>query len=303
MPRRKSTAGSDISDAARDIRDGGGLDERTGKTAAGGAGGAAGAVGGAAIGSAAGPVGTVIGAVAGALGGWWAGKNVAEKVDEFDNDDEFYRSRFESTAGGNRSFTYDRAKPVYQLGYLASQNPDYSGRSFSEIEPELRRGWNDDLRTQYGEWDDVRSFAADAFERGDHRVITRSEEELALGKRQVEAGEVQLRKTVETEHHTERVPVMREEVTIERHPVDEARASGNIDIGEERIRVPVTEEEVIVDKRPVVKEEILVKKHAVEDTRTVEADLRKERVEIDDRQQKKTRATKRAKNDEDRPRR
>jgi len=85
--------------------------------------------------------------------------------------------------------------------------------------------------------------------------------------------------------------------------VDEARASGNIDIGEERIRVPVTEEEVIVDKRPVVKEEILVKKHAVEDMRTVEADLRKERVEIDDRQQKKTRATKRPKNDEDRPRR
>ena len=287
MPKRKSSAMNDIRGAGRDMTDGGGLDERTGKAAAGGAGGVAGAAGGAAIGSVAGPIGTLVGALAGAAGGWWAGKNVAEKVSEFDTSDDYYRTRFESTSGGRSDFTYDRARPLYQFGYLASQNPDYRGRTFEDIEPDLQRAWNDDLRKEYGEWRDVRSYAADAFTRDDdERIITRSEEELAVGKRQVEAGEVQLRKTVETEHRTERVPVTREEVTVERRPVDRELAAGDIEIGEESIRVPVTEEELIVDKRPVVKEEIVVKKHAVEDTETVEADIRKERVDVNDRQKK-----------------
>ncbi|HEX2723024.1 MAG TPA: YsnF/AvaK domain-containing protein [Gemmatimonadaceae bacterium] len=301
MPRRKNTPIDDVRDAGRDMTDGNGLDRRTGKAAAGGAGGVAGAAGGAAIGSVAGPIGTLVGAIAGAAGGWWAGKNVAEKATGFEADDDYYRSRFESMPRKNKDFSYDRAKPVYQLGYLASQNPDYAGRSFDEIEPEIRRGWTDDLSREYGDWDQVRGFASEAFHRSD-RVITRSEEELSVGKRPVEAGEVQLRKTVETEHRTERVPVTREEVTVERRPVDDARAAGKVDIGEEHIRVPVTEEEVIVEKRPVVKEEILLRKHAVEDTRTVEADLRKERVEIDDRQ-KKTRGGKKIDEDQTRPRR
>jgi uncharacterized protein (TIGR02271 family) len=302
MPKRRKSAIGDVRDAGNDITDGSGLDERTGKVAAGGAGGVAGAAGGAALGSIAGPIGTVIGAIAGAAGGWWAGKNVAEKAAGFDTDEDYFRSRFESTNTGRKNFTYDRARPLYQLGYLASQNPDYSGRSFEDVEPELRRGWTNDLSREYGSWDEVRDFAADAFTRGEERIITRSEEELAVGKRPVEAGEVQLRKTVETEHRTERVPTRREEVTVERRPVDDARLAADVEIGEERISVPVTEEEVIVDKRPVVKEEIIVKKHAVEDTQTVEADLRKERVDVDDRQ-KTTRGRKSADADDTRPRR
>jgi uncharacterized protein (TIGR02271 family) len=284
MAKKKSTASRDIKSAGRDMTDGSGLDDRTGKVAAEGAGGVAGAAGGAAIGSLAGPVGTFVGALAGAVGGWWAGKNVSENVGSFDADEDYYRSHFQSSTGNRSDFTYDRARPVYQMGYLASQNPDYRGRSFDEIEPDLRRGWTDDMRSQYGEWDKVRGYAAEAFGRGDKQVITRSEEELAIGKRQVQAGEVQVRKTVETEHRTERVPVTREEVTVERRPVEGSRAAGDIEIGEEHIRVPVSREEVTVDKRPVVKEEILVKKRAVEDTENVEADIRKERVDVDDNQ-------------------
>ena len=301
MPKRKQSASSDVRDAGRDMTDGGGLDERTGKAVAGGAGGVAGAAGGAAIGSAVGPIGTLIGAIAGAAGGWWAGKNVAEKASGFDAEDDYFKSRFASSTNQS-GFTYERARPVYQLGYLASQNPDYTGRSFEEIEPELRRGWTHDMQSQYGKWEDVRGYAVDAFSRGQERVITRAEEELSVGKRPVAAGEVLLRKTVETEHRTERVPITREEVTIDRRPVDEPRAAGDIEIGEERISVPVTEEEVTVEKRPVVKEEIIVKKHAVEDTETVDADLRKERVEIDDRQ-KTSRGRKKIDADDQRPRR
>lgn len=51
---------------------------------------------------------------------------------------------------------------------------------------------------------------------------------------------------------------------------------------EEEIRVPVVEEEVVVEKRPVVKEEVVVRTKPVTDEKIVEADLRKERVDVDD---------------------
>ena len=54
------------------------------------------------------------------------------------------------------------------------------------------------------------------------------------------------------------------------------------EIGDQEIRVPVTEEEIVVEKRPVVKEEIVVTKRAVEETQNVEADVRRERVDVDD---------------------
>jgi uncharacterized protein (TIGR02271 family) len=41
------------------------------------------------------------------------------------------------------------------------------------------------------------------------------------------------------------------------------------------------EEVVVCEKRPVVKEEVVVKKRAVEETEQVEADLRKERIDVD----------------------
>src|SRR5919199_1050370 len=61
--------------------------------------------------------------------------------------------------------------------------------------------------------------------------IARVEEELAIGKRPVEAGEAVVRKTVETEHVRQPVTKMREEVEIERRPV-QGMAAGAAEIGE-----------------------------------------------------------------------
>ena len=119
--------------------------------------------------------------------------------------------------------------------------------------------------------------------------VTRSEEELSIGKRQVKAGEVEVRKTVETERVSQQVPVTREEVTVERRPVNDRMAAA--DIGADAIRVPLTQEELVVEKRPVVKEEIVVSKHAVQETQTVEADLKKERAEVEDTTTRSKRTT------------
>jgi uncharacterized protein (TIGR02271 family) len=108
--------------------------------------------------------------------------------------------------------------------------------------------------------------------------LTLSEEELAVGKRRVASGEVEVGKRVETEHVRESVPVAREEVTIERRPATSMSTAPQI--GEDEIRVPLSHEEVIVEKRVVPKEELVIKKHELQDQELVEADVRRERAEV-----------------------
>jgi hypothetical protein len=127
-------------------------------------GGVSGVVAGAAIGSAGGPIGTIIGGIAGAVGGWWAGHAVSEATHKFtQEDDSYYRERFENGADRLADRSYDDVRPAYQLGHLASMNPDYRGRSFNEVEPELRHGWGNNLRARHGDWSAVRPYAEEAF--------------------------------------------------------------------------------------------------------------------------------------------
>ena len=116
--------------------------------------------------------------------------------------------------------------------------------------------------------------------------MQRSEEELRAGVREREAGRVSARKSVRTEREVVRVPRRREEVEIERVPVEgEAKEAGGAteaDIGEDEVVLQVFEEEVVVTKRVVLKEEVRLRKRVAWDEETVEVDLRKEEVEIDD---------------------
>ncbi len=116
----------------------------------------------------------------------------------------------------------------------------------------------------------------------DELRVQRSEEELRVGTRERETGSVNVRKRVRTEREQVRVPRRREEVHVERVPVEGREGASEADIGDDEIRVPVVEEEIVVEKRPVVKEELRIRKDVVEDEEIVEEDVRKEEVEIDD---------------------
>jgi uncharacterized protein (TIGR02271 family) len=111
--------------------------------------------------------------------------------------------------------------------------------------------------------------------------VRRVEEELVAGTREREAGAVRVRKRVLTKHERMEVPVRHEEVRVDRVPVEGEFAAG-AEIGEEEVVIPLTEEEVVVEKRPVAKEEIRIRKDVVEDTEVVEEDVRREEVDIDD---------------------
>ena len=124
----------------------------------------------------------------------------------------------------------------------------------------------------------------DDLEDEDELRVQRTEEELRAGTREREAGSVKVRKRVRTDREQLRVPKRREEVHVDRVPVEEGREASEAEIGEDEVRMPVTEEEVVVEKRPEVKEEIRVRKDVVEDEEVLEEDVRKEEVDIEDDQ-------------------
>jgi uncharacterized protein (TIGR02271 family) len=112
-------------------------------------------------------------------------------------------------------------------------------------------------------------------------AMTRSEEELQVGKTTREAGRARLRKYVVSEDVTETVPVEREQVRVEREPITNANvdeATGK-DISEDVVEVPVMEEDVVAEKRVVPKERVRLGKDTVTEEKQVSEQLRKEEIE------------------------
>lgn len=106
-------------------------------------------------------------------------------------------------------------------------------------------------------------------------------EVLRVHKDRVNRGDVRIRKEVVTENQSVQVPVQREELVVEHRPVNgEKPATGTI--GEQEIRVPLTEERVSADKSTVVRDEVFVGKKPVEQVREVGGEVRHEELVVDD---------------------
>jgi hypothetical protein len=130
---------------------------------------AAGAVGdmasraGDAMGGAVPAVAAVLGGLAAAVGGWWATHSGGGEAELGEEDERHYRSHFESHPARSTGLSYDHARTGYALGHVASRNPNYTGRSFDEVEPELRSGFSGG---HAGSYDSLRDFTRYGFERG-----------------------------------------------------------------------------------------------------------------------------------------
>ncbi len=113
-------------------------------------------------------------------------------------------------------------------------------------------------------------------------AMTRSEEELSIGKSQREAGTARLKKYVVTEDVSETVPVQREEVRVEREAITDANvddATSGPEISEEEHEVTLHEEQVVADKKVVPKERVRMDKETVTEDQQVSEEVRKERIE------------------------
>jgi uncharacterized protein (TIGR02271 family) len=107
------------------------------------------------------------------------------------------------------------------------------------------------------------------------------EEQVKVGKREVEAGGVRLRKIVRTETVNQPVELKREEIVVERVPGKETtgQPSGK-DFQQEDIFIPLCREEAVVEKESRVREEVRVSKKAETERQTVSQQVRKEDIEV-----------------------
>jgi uncharacterized protein (TIGR02271 family) len=213
------------------------------------------------------------------------------KVDDLLVDTQANKVRYVDVDSGDRHVTVP-------IGYARLEESrhqvlvDGLGSEQMQALPSYTRGAiTRDYEEQVGRACNVTTAAAtpdfyehDAFRGGDREMrLTLNEEQLAVGKRQVEAGEVGVHKTVETEHVHENVQVRHEEVDIERRPIRDplAAGAGQIIETEDEIRIPLHAEEVVVEKRVVPTEELVVRKRQVVETEGVDTTLRRETAEVD----------------------
>ena len=111
------------------------------------------------------------------------------------------------------------------------------------------------------------------------------EEKLNVSKREVTYKEATLIKEPVTETKTVEVPVTHEELIVERRPPTEATTSQDelkppVTTREE-IKIPLKKEEFEVKKEPYVKEEAVIKKKRVEERKTITEDVKSEKL-VDD---------------------
>ena len=117
-------------------------------------------------------------------------------------------------------------------------------------------------------------------------VVTRSEEELRVGRR-TRLRRLRLRKYVVTEYVTRTIPIRREKVRLEELPSDQVAdggADGWVDPGQDdatQLELVLHREEPVVQLRAVPVERVRLVKRLVTDQRTVTEELRAERVEVD----------------------
>ena len=127
-----------------------------------------------------------------------------------------------------------------------------------------------------------RTIAEDTMTEGALRVPI-VEERLAVGTREVELGEVDIRKTVTTEEQTASVTLRRDEVHVEEVVITERPATGEDLFEEGTIRVQLRAEEAVVAKETVVTGEVVIAKDTVAEERTITDTVRRQRVDVDER--------------------
>ena len=116
-------------------------------------------------------------------------------------------------------------------------------------------------------------------------AMTRSEEHLEVGTQRVEAGRARLRKYVVTEQQTVSVPVTREEVRVEREPITDANRGAAVDgpsISEEEHEVILHAEQPVVTTEAVPVERVRLGTETVTEDQQVSGEVRKEQIEVHD---------------------
>jgi uncharacterized protein (TIGR02271 family) len=122
-----------------------------------------------------------------------------------------------------------------------------------------------------------------ARQHGDELRIPLLEERLTAGARPVDLGELRVHLGVDVEEQAIRRPVTRDDLIVERVVVDrmleapvEPRYEGDWLI------IPIMREELVVEKRLMLAEEVRIRKHRVTEEQVVRETVRRTRIDIED---------------------
>lgn len=122
----------------------------------------------------------------------------------------------------------------------------------------------------------------DGEEESESTRVSLVEERLNISKRDVTYKEATLVKEPVTETKTVEVPITHEELIVERRTASKSTTSTS-DLkppvtSKEEIKIPLKKEEVEVKKEPYVKEEVVLKKRRVAETKTITEEVKSERL-------------------------
>ncbi len=237
-------------------------------------GGILGAVGGAVVGMlAGGPIGAVIGAVAGGA----ASAAAVNVVDKHDHDyDRTVGNTSATDTIGTTGTTGAYTGTTANTGTITAASDPYAASTSTTGmgttgTSATGTGYNSNLSQNTG------TVGASG-----EAVIPVVEEELEVGKRQVQSGGAHIRTGV-TETPVEQSVNLREEhVTVSRHAVNEPVTNQATAFKEQSFEVTETAEVPVVAKQARVVEEVVVGKTATERTETVHDTVRRTDVEVED---------------------
>jgi uncharacterized protein (TIGR02271 family) len=109
-----------------------------------------------------------------------------------------------------------------------------------------------------------------------------AEERLAVGKREVELGEVEIHRTVTQEQVSVPVELRHEEVRVEEVDIADRPLRAGEDVFQEgTIRVAVRGEEAVVAKEAVVTGEVVINKEQLVEQQTITDTVRREHVDVE----------------------
>ena len=174
------------------------------------------------------------------------------------------------------------SKQKFYIPKYLVQGFDGSTLWFNASESDLE-GWKRDSPPDYNEYTQYKkSGGEEEVSSSDvEKRIPLIEERLNVSK-STSTSETTIKKKPVTETKSVEVPVTHEELKVERKPASESSTSERPVQSETEIKIPVNKEEIQTTKEPQVKEEVVIKKNPVTETKTVSESVTKEEVEISD---------------------
>lgn len=235
---------------------------------------------------------------------WQRVKNFFEGEDSYEDTSRRTEARTQDFAGDS-DYDYDSSDFHQSLGSLSL--PEDRSRYFNDrfnrdqngvlltVEAGDRRAEAEAILEQNG-GDVGRNSSSWSYDRTQDTAATTSQpqriqlygEVLRIHRDRIDRGEARLRKETVTENQRVEVPVTREELVVEKVPVSGEKAAPGARIGDDsEIRVPLSEERVSVEKEPVVREEVRVGKKGVTNTESRDETVRREELRVEDETKRK----------------